>query len=73
MFYSREEMEDRFPWVKGKPILLPAAWCVRAFRAVTRHGSSILQWGKGTGEVTEEDVAAQKEKLKRFGIERKKK
>lgn len=72
MFYSREEMEDRFPWVKGKPILLPVAWCVRAFRAVTRHGDKILQWGKGSGEVTGEDVAAQKEKLKRFGIERKK-
>lgn len=73
MFYSREEMEDRFPWVKGKPILLPVAWCVRAFRAVTRHGDKILQWGKGAGNVSDEDVAVQKEKLKRFGIERKKK
>lgn len=73
MFYSRAEMEDRFPWVKGKPILLPLAWCVRAFRAVTRHGDKVLQWGKETGDVSTEDVEAQKEKMKRFGIERKKK
>ena len=43
-FYSRAEMEDRFPWVKGKPWLLPAAWCARAFRAVKNHGDLILKW-----------------------------
>ena len=73
MFYSREEMEDRFPWCKGKPWLLPAAWCTRAFRAVTKHGSQILTWSKGTGKVTDEQAARQKEKLERFGIRRNKK
>ena len=67
-FYSRAEMEDRFPWCKGKPWLLPIAWLVRAFRAVKNHGKLILQWGKGTGEVTKDEVAEQKDKLKRFGI-----
>ena len=73
MFYSRAEMEDRFPWCKGKPWLLPAAWCTRAFRAVTRHGSQILTWSKGTGSITDEQAAEQKEKLERFGIRRNKK
>ena len=72
MFYSREEMEARFPWCKGKPWLLPAAWCTRAFKAVTKHGHLILKWSKDTGKVTDEQVAYQKEKLARFGIKRKK-
>lgn len=72
MFYSREEMEDRFPWCKGKPWLLPAAWCTRAFKAVTKHGHLILKWSKDTGKVTNEQVAEQKEKLRRFGIRRNK-
>ncbi len=71
-FYSRQELEDRFPWCKGKPLLLPAAWCTRAFRAVTRHGNLILQWGKGTGQVTDEQIAKQGQMLERFGIRRNK-
>lgn len=72
-FFSRAEMEDRFPWCKGRPWLLPIAWCVRAVRAVTKHGSHILTWSKGTGKVTNEQAARQKEKLERFGIRRNKK
>lgn len=68
VFYPKEELEDRFPWCKGKPWLLPAAWCTRAFRAVTRHGSHIRTWGEKTGSVTREQVTAQQEKLRRFGI-----
>lgn len=68
VFFPRQELEDRFPWCKGKPVLLPAAWCVRAFRAVTRHGNLIVQWSKGAGQVSGEEAAKQKEKLKRFGI-----
>ena len=70
MFYSRAEMEDRFPWCKGKPWLLPAAWCTRAFKAVTKHGRHIVKWSKGTGKVTNQQAAEQKEKLARFGIKR---
>lgn len=67
-FYSRAEMEDRFPWVKGKPWLLPAAWCARAFCAVKNHGDLILKWSKETGQITQEEVARQQEMLERFGI-----
>ena len=70
-FYSRRELEDRFPWCKGKPWLLPAAWCVRAVRAVTKHGDLIVKWGKGTGSFTSDEIRTQQEKLKRFGIQEK--
>ena len=67
-FYSREELEDRFPWCKGKPWLLPAAWCTRACRAVTRHGGQIRQWSAGTGKLTQEEIRQQKQMLADFGI-----
>ncbi len=67
-FYSRQEMESRFPWCKGKPWLLPVAWCVRAVRAVTKHGDLIFQWWKGTGNFTQNEIKTQKEKLRYFGI-----
>lgn len=71
-FYPRQELEDRFPWCKGKTWLLPAAWCARAYSAVTNHGDLILKWGKGTGDISKEEAAGHKEKLARFGIHRKK-
>ena len=67
-FYSRAEMEDRFTWLKGRPWLMPVAWCVRAFRAVTKHGDLIVEWGKGTGQFSKAEIAQQREKLARFGI-----
>lgn len=72
VFYSREEMEDRFPWVKGKPWLLPAAWCARAYRAVTKRSGLIRDWVKGAGAVSQEEAVRQKERLARFGIRRQK-
>lgn len=68
-FHSRQEMEDRFPWCKGKPWLLPAAWCVRAFKAVTKHGNLIVKWGKGANSFSQDEIRQQKEKLRRFGIQ----
>ena len=67
-FYPKSELEDRFPWCKGKPLLLPAAWCCRAYFAITRHGYHIAKWSKDTGKISKEQVADNQEKLKRFGI-----
>lgn len=68
-FHSRQEMEDRFPWCKGKPWLMPAAWCARAFKAVINHGDLIMKWSKGTGKFSREEVSEQLALLKRFGID----
>lgn len=70
-FYPRRELETRYPWVEGKPLLLPVAWCARAWGAVTKRGHLIRNWNKGTGEVTKEEMLRQREKMARFGIRRK--
>ena len=71
-FYPRQELETRYPWCEGKPWLLPAAWCARAWGAVTKRGHLIQRWSEGTGQVSKEEVALQREKMARFGIQRKK-
>lgn len=68
VFYPRAEMESRYPWCKGKPILLPAAWFARAFTAVRLHSKHIRTWTKGANQVSQDDITAQKEKMARFGI-----
>lgn len=68
VFYPRAEMESRYPWCKGKPWLLPAAWFARAFTALRLHSGHIRTWSKGAGQAGAEEVAAQKEKMARFGI-----
>lgn len=72
VFYPRRELETRYPWVEGKPLLLPVAWCARAWGAVTKRGHLIRKWSKGTGAVTQEEVRQQREKMERFGIRRRK-
>ena len=68
-FYPRAELENRFPWLRGRPWLLPAAWCARAFRAVTRHGGHIRRWSGAAARITPEELAEQREKLRRFGFQ----
>lgn len=67
-FRSRAEMEDRFPWTKGRPWLQPVAWCVRAFSVLTKRRHLVTNWFKGTGSVEKEEVRRQRELLARFGI-----
>ena len=68
VFYPRAELEDRFPWCKGKLLLLPAAWCCRAYNAITINGKLVAQWSKETGSYSKEQVAENREMLRRFGI-----
>lgn len=70
-FYPRAELEDRYPWCKGKPLLLPAAWMARAYRAVTQNGNLIAKWSKGSGKIQKAEVAENKAKMHRFGIKQK--
>ncbi len=68
IFYPRQELEDRFPWCKGKPWLLPAAWLSRVYDTVTKRSHLIVEWTKGTGQFSKEEIKTQQEMLKRFGI-----
>lgn len=67
-FRPRGDLENRFPWVRGRAWLLPVAWCARAVRAAVLHRGHIWRWGKLSARVTKEDVAAQRALLKRFGL-----
>ena len=72
IFPSKTDLENKFPWCKGKPILLPAAWCARCFRVVTQNGALALKWTKETGRLSKEEISEQKAMLYRFGIRAKK-
>lgn len=68
MFYPRQELENRFPWTQGRPWLLPAAWCLRAAKAVTRHGGHIQSWSRAAGALSTEEIDSQRARLERFGL-----
>lgn len=68
IFYPRQELEDRFPWCKGKGWLIPAAWFARVFDTVTKRSHLIVKWAKGTGQFSKEQIKTQREMLNRFGI-----
>ncbi len=70
--YPRQDLEVRFPWVRGRPWLLPVAWLVRLFRAVFRHSKQAASWGKNVFHTSKEDVENQRENLRRYGISAKK-
>ncbi|MBE6926664.1 MAG: hypothetical protein E7461_07465 [Ruminococcaceae bacterium] len=69
VFPSKEELESKFPWCKGKTLLLPAAWCARCIRVVTKRGSLALKWTTETGKLKKEEITEQKAMLIRFGIQ----
>lgn len=67
-FHPKEDLENRFDWVHGRPWLLIPAWCARAFGALTKRRNEVFRWGKGTQQFSAAQVAAQQEKLRRFGV-----
>ena len=68
VFYPRQDLYDRYDWVKGRPWLLPIAWIVRMWQALTRRRNLVATWGKGTMKFTDDQIQQQREKLQRFGI-----
>ena len=68
IFYPRKELEDRFPWCKGKPWLLGAAWLSRVYGTVTKRSHLIAKWAKGTGQFSSQEIKNQRELLNSFGI-----
>lgn len=68
IFYPRQDLENRFDWVIGRPWLLPVAWIVRAWKALTGRWGKISRWSKGTRSFTNEEIEQQRELLRKFGI-----
>ena len=68
VFRSRTEFENRYPWVKKCPLLLPVAWIVRLFSSIRKNRSHIKSWLKNIGSTETDEIDAQRERLKRFGL-----
>ena len=68
VFRNRAEFENRYPWLKKKPFLLPAAWVIRLGDSFKRHGEDISNWKKQGRTFTPEDIREQGERLSRFGL-----
>lgn len=68
VFYPKQDLYERYDWVKGRPWLLPVAWFVRMWQALTRRRKLVSTWGRGTMKFTDDQIRQQREKLKRFGI-----
>lgn len=68
VFYPKQDLYNRYDWVQGRPWLLPVAWIVRVWQALTRRKGLVLRWSKGTMQYSDDQIAAQRDKLRRFGI-----
>ena len=69
IFPPKVILEDSYPWAKGKPILLPAAWICRMAAKVTGEKGGILKrWGKDNLSLNPEAVEAQADLLRSFGL-----
>lgn len=68
VFYPRGDLENRFDWVQGRWYLLPAAWVVRAWIALTQRLPMVKRWHKGTKQYSKEEIAQNKNMLRDFGL-----
>ena len=68
IFRSQDEFENRYPWLKKKPFLLPAAWIMRIAQTWNTRKGVVKQWLKRMDSVTPEEVNEQREKMRRFGL-----
>lgn len=67
-FRNRSEFENRYPWLKKYPFLLPFAWGKRALQSIKTHKRVIKRWRKGMNRVSVDEAAEQKLALNRFGL-----
>lgn len=67
-FRNRKDYENRYPWLKKAPFLLPLAWGMRACKSLKTHGDVIRKWRKDVRSLSKEEVRAQKDRMKRWGV-----
>ena len=68
VFRSREEFENRYPWLKKHPYLLPVAWVMRGAKSLRIHREAMGQWTEQLKKNDRKQVAEQKARLRRFGF-----
>ena len=55
-----DHMRQVFPWVAGRPALLPAAWVMRGVRAMLKRPKRTLHRVQAVRSTTEDEVAKAK-------------
>lgn len=68
VFRNRKEFENRYPWLKNYPFLLPVAWGMRLVTSLRSHREVIGRWRKDTSRLNREEIAAQRARQMRFGL-----
>ena len=68
LFRNRTEFENRYPWLKKYPYLLPAAWGIRLVQSFKNHREIISNWNREVKKIDQQEIEAQKERLKKFGL-----
>ena len=65
---NRNEYENRYPWLKGKPFLFPIAWFHRIVHSMKNHKKEIKKWNKNQHAPTKKEIREQREFLSKLGI-----
>ena len=68
LFRNRTEFENRYPWLKKYPFLLPIAWVMRIIQSLKRHRKIIGRWWKDMRGVSSKDAEMQRQAMMRFGL-----
>ena len=68
LFRSRVEFENRYPWLKKYPFLIPVAWVMRLTSSIKRHGRVIRSWNKRVNKASNQEIERQRVILRRFGL-----
>jgi len=68
VFRSREEFENRYPWLKRYPFLLPVAWGKRAVYTLTHNRKMVKQWSASLKQTSSSQIKEQAARLERFGF-----
>lgn len=69
LFPGMDHMRQVFPWVEGKPVLLPAAWVMRGVRALVKRPKRTLHRVQAVRSTTETEVATAKGFYERSGLQ----
>ena len=69
LFPAMDHMRQVFPWVEGRPALLPAAWVMRGVRAMVKRPKRTLHRVRAVQNTSEEEVARARGFYERSGLQ----
>lgn len=69
LFRSRDEFENRYPWLKKYPFLLPATWVMRGVKSLRIHRAALGRWTRQLNQNDRKEIEEHQARLKRFGFD----